>query len=162
MKKSLKFYHLWGIIALFLVASLPSSLQSAQDGNGGYNKDEVFSLEPLDEDTPSIRKYKAALRIFAGVQTVYHLSSKCNATKSWKQYEKRNGNTLAQVVKNFSLGGGMGVPQKIAVDAYTDGQMKEALSTKACAGLMADIDSQVWDIYKGDRFSEDYGILRER
>jgi hypothetical protein len=156
------FFITFWVLALTLILALPSSLSAFQGGGGNTNKDEVFSLETVDGDSPNIIKFKAALRIFAGVQAVYHLTSKCNAKPTWEQYEKRNGNTLAQVVKQFELGGGLGVPQKTAVDAYANGEVAEALSTKACAGLVADINSQEWDIYKGDRFKDDYSLIKAK
>ena len=143
------------------VLSAPSVL-SAQTPPLSAQQDGVFSLEPAEGDSPQILKYKAALRIFGGVHAVYQLTQKCRGDKSWAGYEKRNGNTLALAVKQFELGGGFGEAQKTAVGAYAEGQVKEALSAKSCASLLSDIDSQVWDIYKGERFSEDYALISSK
>ncbi|MDR2200024.1 MAG: hypothetical protein LBR53_11360 [Deltaproteobacteria bacterium] len=151
---------LWGILPVLLLANPFASVAAAQDGQANGAQNGTFNLEPLDGDAPDILQYKAALRIFGGVQAVYQITSRCGGNKSWTGYEKRNGNTLARVVKKFELGGGFGVPQKTAVDAYAEGQVKEALSSKNCQGLLRDIDSQEWDIYKGARFSEDYTLIK--
>jgi hypothetical protein len=145
------------LLILFAPAALQLQVASAYASDDGF-----FSLEPVEDDSPSILKYKAALRIFGGVQAVYHLTNKCNAAKTWAGYEKRNGNSLAMVVRQFELGGGLGIPQKTAIDAYADGQVKEALSLKNCSALIKDIDSQEWDIYKGARFQEDYTLIKSR
>ena len=82
---------LLGFFLVFLAFLLAPGALSAQTAaqNG-----EPFSLEPGEGDSPDILKYKAALRIFAGVQAVHGLTSKCGGAKEWAGYEKRNGNTL--------------------------------------------------------------------
>ncbi|MDR2338962.1 MAG: hypothetical protein LBF40_02345 [Deltaproteobacteria bacterium] len=146
-------------LASFVAAGPVAAAQPATGGNAGQA---VFSMEPAEGDSPEILKYKAALRLFSGAQAVHQLTRKCQSEAAWKGYEKRNGNTLAQVVKNFKLGGGLGKPQKTAIDAYADGQVKEALSEKNCDGILRDIGSQEWDIYSGRRFSEDYAIIKSK
>jgi hypothetical protein len=120
----------------------------------------AFSLLDEPADGPDARRYKAALRLFAGARTVLIICDSCKSEAAWNRYEKRNGNTLGFVAKQFKLGGGFGEAQKRAVDVFSVEAANAELAANSCPELVAGIDSQDWDLYKGDRFHSDYEFLR--
>jgi hypothetical protein len=149
-----------GLLGLALSLAIFLALPAA--GAEAQSVGQPFSLEAGEEDGQSITRYKAALRIFGGVKAVYDLTAKCKAPSTLAGFERRNGNSISLVVKQFELGGGLGLEQRAAVNAYAEGQVREALSQKDCAALMADVDAQKWDVYKSERFQEDYEIVKGR
>jgi hypothetical protein len=147
------------LVFISLVAlNLPSELGAASP----MDPDEPFSLEPDDDDTPGMLRYKAALRLFAGVGAVRNFCEVCNNKKVWSQYEKRNGNSISYVVGQFKSGLGFGQEQKLAVDAYSNALSRSAFGAANCDMLMREVSSQGWDIYKGERFQEDYILVKGR
>ncbi|MDR2461541.1 MAG: hypothetical protein LBE38_12325 [Deltaproteobacteria bacterium] len=147
------------LFGCFLCITLSLSPLNAADN---LNPDEPFSLEDLEDDEPATHRYKAALRLFAGVRTVMLICNQCKDQATWDQYEKRNGNSVNYVVNQFKAGGGLGAPQKIAVDTHSTQMADAALSSFSCASLINQIQSQEWDIYKGQRFNKDYSFLRQQ
>ena len=141
-----------------LALGLPRGARAAspQDLNG------PFTLEDREKDTPAMLRYKAALRLFAGVWAVRNFCEVCSNEKAWTQYEKRNGTTIGYVVGQFKLGLGFGDEQKAAVKAYADEMAKNAFSGSSCSELIREVNGQGWDLYKGERFQEDYTLVRSK
>jgi hypothetical protein len=121
-----------------------------------------FTLESLPDDTPGMLRYKAALRLFAGVGAVRSFCTACNNENAWKHYERRNGNSINLVVRLFEAGGGLGDQQRNAVNQYAQKLAKNALSLQNCSSIMHQVDRQEWDIYKSARFKEDYAYIKQK
>ncbi|MDR2350318.1 MAG: hypothetical protein LBF41_06830 [Deltaproteobacteria bacterium] len=119
-----------------------------------------FTLDDLPDDMPGTTRYKAALRLFAGVGAVRILCSECSNRSVWDRYEKRNGNTISLVVSRFKDGGGFGEQQRGAVNAHSRELAEKALRGANCDMLMSQVNRQDWDIYKGKRFSRDYKLVK--
>jgi hypothetical protein len=121
-----------------------------------------FTIDSLPEDTPVTAKYKAGLRLFAVVQAVHTICSECGSSEVWEQYERRNGNSVGLAVRQFGLGGGVREEQKREVDRYAQKVRQDAYAATACPGLLEDVRTQKWDIYKADRFKADYELIRSK
>jgi hypothetical protein len=146
------------VFVTFFILGFSAELRAASP----QDLDEPFSLDSEEDDTPGMLRYKAALRLFAGVGAVRNFCDVCNNEKVWAQYERRNGNTIRYVVGQFKKGLGFGQDQKLAVDAYSDALTDAVLRAANCEMIMREINSQRWDIYKGERFQEDYVLVRSK
>ncbi|MDR3154343.1 MAG: hypothetical protein LBW85_08770 [Deltaproteobacteria bacterium] len=121
--------------------------------------DQGFTIETLPDDSPPTQKYKAALRLFSAAQAVYQITSECGDSEAWKAYESRNGNTINLVVRQFAHGG-VREAQKLEVDRYAAKLRTDAYAVSSCPGLLADVRDQKWDLYKAERFQEDFQLIR--
>jgi hypothetical protein len=90
------------------------------------------------------------------------ICEECKDQEAWNRYEKRNGNTVSYVVGQFKYGGGLGDPQKAAVELYSRGLFDDAVSSFSCKSLIDQVHDQEWDLYKGARFEGDYAIVRKK
>ncbi|MDR1038628.1 MAG: hypothetical protein LBR80_00385 [Deltaproteobacteria bacterium] len=147
--------------ALALALALPLSASAARAQQPGADQ-APFTIETLDADTPVTAKYKAALRLFATVQAVYSICTECGSVDVWEHYQRRNGNTFNLVTRQFALGGGVMEAQKLEIDRYAADLRQKAYDANSCPGLLEEVRSQKWDIYKAERFSNDYDLVRAK
>jgi hypothetical protein len=121
-----------------------------------------FSIQNLPDDNLNMIRYKAALRLFAGVWAVRDFCTKCSDESTWEKYERRNGTTIGYVMGQFKAGGGLGEEHKMAINAYSFKLAADAYLDSDCDGILEQINSQDWDLYKANRFHEDYVTLRQK
>ena len=148
------------LIALGFFAALSLSVELEAANPQDLNS--PFTLESLEDDNSAMLRYKAALRLFAGVGAVRQFCDRCSNEKAWTQYEKRNGTTIGYVVGQFKLGPGFGDAQKAAVSDYVDYLVTDAFSNSNCDAIIHEVNKQGWDLYKGERFLEDYSLVRSK
>jgi hypothetical protein len=127
----------------------------------GADPEGAFTLDYLPDDYPALRKRKAALNLFAAYGTAIRISMDCKLSQSKVNYEKRNGNTLALVIRSIRDSGVLDQKIKDALDSIIDTKAKEAEKATGCQALAGEIDSGVWDLYKGPDLAEHYRILKE-
>jgi hypothetical protein len=145
-------------VAIAALPAVPAAAQLNQPGG----QSAPFTIDSLPADTAPTQKYKAGLRLFAVAQAVHQICSECGSMEAWEHYERRNGNTLGLAVRQFGLGGGVREEQKREVDRFAGKVRQDAYAVSACPGLLEEIRTQKWDIYKADRFKADYDLIRAK
>ncbi|MDR2612504.1 MAG: hypothetical protein LBG06_06650 [Deltaproteobacteria bacterium] len=149
-------------IAAVTLASLAALSWAVGAGAQQPDQPSRFTIENKPDDTLPTIRFKAALRLLAAVQTVYRICSECGGASDWKSYERRNGNTLNLASRQFANAGGLREEQKHEVDRYSEELRKQAYLLSSCPGLLAEVRDQKWDIYKAERFREDYELVKAR
>jgi hypothetical protein len=150
------FQSLLFFLALTLLIGFSNHLVAATPDD-----DAPFTLQNLPEDSPDTLKYKAALRLFGGARAVFLICGRCKDQATWSAYEKRNGNTMAFVAKKMKAYGGLRNEQKEVLNDFSNETADKAVSFINCGILISQINGQKWDLYRSERFVNDYNFLKE-
>ncbi|MDR3039070.1 MAG: hypothetical protein LBV21_07300 [Candidatus Adiutrix sp.] len=126
-----------------------------------------FTLSPQKDDSPTLTRQKAALRLMKSAQVTTRVLQYCadatpEAGPALSGFNSRNGNTLALILKVIKSTGGVTPEIKALLEREVTAAMEETLRKSDCLTLAIQVRESERDIYKAPDLAEDYALVRGR
>ena len=147
-------------------AATADKISEATAPQEGGDTPPVFTLSPQEGDRPQTLSLKAALRLMKSYQVTTKALQTCAAApgagEALKNFNRRNGNTLAppvmEIIKN---NGGLTPEIKAVMDAEAAAETEALLKETNCRALTDLVAKSARDLYKAPELAEDYKRVRE-
>lgn len=122
-----------------------------------------FQLEPKPDDTPLMARKKAALRLFSAYNVTVARLEACKAQNSEavtasKNFNSRNGNTLAILMRTIKTTGGINADIKASLEDDLAQQL--AGDIVECPVLIKAVNRGEKDLYKASEYASDYNLIK--